>query len=143
MSAWYSVKINDQHIGMVEIQRQEPLDLSDPAAIADEVCTYTVRRDRQVVGEVKHRYGDKVWKLNALAAALIANVDASKPPPCPACGDEVDEVTYSAGRFEEIGAATEAVGVAVPCRCRLSADEWTALRAALARAIDARKALAS
>lgn len=66
-------------IGTLEIQRHEPLDLTDPAAIVDVVSTYTVRLDGQDRGTVRHRYGDGAWVLLAKAAALVAGVRLAAP----------------------------------------------------------------
>jgi hypothetical protein len=73
MALWFDVNINSQRIGTIDIQRREPLDLTDPASIQDAVCTYVVRRDGDLVGTVRHRYGDGVWVLLVIATDLIAN----------------------------------------------------------------------
>lgn len=72
MALWFYLSINDQRIGVVGIRRREPLDLTDPAAIAHVESTYDVRRDEVLVGQVRHVYGHGAWKLLALAADLIA-----------------------------------------------------------------------
>ena len=64
--------INGCDVGFVEVRRVDPVDVAVPDA--DVVCTYDVRRDGCVVGQVKHRYGDGVWQLAASATALIAEV---------------------------------------------------------------------
>ena len=68
MALWFSLKVNADKIGLMEIRRREDLNLHDPAAIADVVCTYRVIVDGVHVAEVRHRYGDGAWKLVALAA---------------------------------------------------------------------------
>jgi hypothetical protein len=73
MALWFNLKINEQCIGGVEVQRREPLDLSDPSAIADTWSTYDVRRDGVLVGQVRHVYGHGAWKLLSLASDLIAS----------------------------------------------------------------------
>ncbi len=73
MALWLRLMANADPIGVVEIQRREVLDLADPA-VADAVSTYDVRRDREQVGTVTHRYGDGAWVLLAKAAALVAAV---------------------------------------------------------------------
>jgi hypothetical protein len=72
MALWFNLKINEQCIGGVEVQRREPLDLSDPSAIQHEVCTYDVFLDGCRLGSVRHRYGAGAWRLLAAAADLIA-----------------------------------------------------------------------
>jgi hypothetical protein len=72
MAVWFHLNINDTVIGMVEIRRRQPLDLTDQAGIQDVVSIYTVSRDHRKVGEVQHRYGDGAWRLVAAAADLIA-----------------------------------------------------------------------
>lgn len=76
MALWFELRINAQGIGLVQIQRREPLDLGDPSAIRDAVSTYTVMHDHVYVGTIRHRYGDGAMRLVALATALIA--DASE-----------------------------------------------------------------
>lgn len=76
MAMWFRLRINAEHIGMVEVRRQEHLDLTNQAAIQDAVSTYSVFRDGQPIGSVKHRYGDGAWKLLALTADLIVEEDA-------------------------------------------------------------------
>lgn len=76
MALWFNLRINDERIGVVEIQRRELLDLSDPAAIANEWCTYDVLRDEQLIGQVRHMYGHGAWRLLALASNLLANEPA-------------------------------------------------------------------
>lgn len=78
MSLWFLLNINNQCIGRLDVQRQDDLDLSDPAAIADVVSTYTVRVDELDRAEVRHRYGDGAWVLvrRALNAAFPV-VDAT------------------------------------------------------------------
>lgn len=71
MALWFDLKINHEHIGTVEIRRREHLDITDRAAIADVVSTYTVRQSGHLIGEVRHRYGDGAWRLLALATNLI------------------------------------------------------------------------
>lgn len=75
MALWFELKVNAERIGVVEIRRLEHLDLTDPAAIADAVSTYEIRRDEQVIGSLMHRYGDGAWRLLAEAADLIATED--------------------------------------------------------------------
>jgi hypothetical protein len=75
MSVWFDLRINRGLIGTVEIRRVEDLNISDPAAVADVVSTYEVSRDGVLVGTVRHRYGDRAWRLLASAAHLIAAVD--------------------------------------------------------------------
>lgn len=71
MALWFELKVNHDHIGTVEIRRREHLDLTDRAAIASAWCTYTVRQNGHLIGEVRHRYGDGAWRLLALATDLI------------------------------------------------------------------------
>jgi hypothetical protein len=75
MAVHFILRINGAEIGGVEIQRAEPLDFNDPA-VADAVCAYDVRHDGQLVGQVRHRYGDDAYRLVSLATALIAEEDA-------------------------------------------------------------------
>lgn len=70
---WFELRANREHLGTVEIQRREPLDLTNQAGIQDAVCTYDVRTDGRAVGTVRHRYGDGKWRLLARAAELIAD----------------------------------------------------------------------
>ena len=63
MSLWFALHVNDQPIGLCDIQRHEQLDLSDRGAIADVVSTYTVRIDGEERAQVRHRYGDGAWEL--------------------------------------------------------------------------------
>lgn len=72
MALWFDLNINEQRIGTVEIRRKEHLDLSNAAAIANVWSTYDVRRDGELIGQVRHMYGDGAWKLLALVADLIA-----------------------------------------------------------------------
>jgi hypothetical protein len=81
MSLWFDLNINDQRIGDVDIQRVEPLDVSDPVAIADVVSAYTVRRNGVPIGTVHHRYGDGAWRLLVLAANCIDIHDAAMRHP--------------------------------------------------------------
>jgi hypothetical protein len=76
MAVWFGLNSSAERIGDVVIRRVEPLDLADPAAIQDVVSTYEVSRDGLLVGTVKHRYGDKAYRLVSLATALIAEEDA-------------------------------------------------------------------
>lgn len=71
MALWFELKVNHDLIGTVEIRRQQHLDLTNPAAVADVVSTYTVRQNGHLIGEVDHRYGDGAWRLLALATELI------------------------------------------------------------------------
>lgn len=80
MALWFDLNINAETIGHVEIRRREALDLRNPAAIADVWSTYDVRRDGLLVGQVRHRYGDRAWKLLALACSLINTTDATREP---------------------------------------------------------------
>ena len=73
MAVWFNLNINDERLGRVEIRRVERLDLTDQAAIQNTVSTYEVFRDGRRVGSLKHRYGDRVWRLLAKAADLIAD----------------------------------------------------------------------
>lgn len=77
MSLWFPLHVNDQTIGFCDIKRQEYLDLSDSAAIADLVSTYTVRIDGYKRAEVRHRYGDGAWML--VLRAMEALRDEVKP----------------------------------------------------------------
>lgn len=72
MALWFQLKVNTELLGTVEIRRCTTLDLADPAAIADVISTYTVRRDTAYVGTVQHRYGDGAWKLLAAVTSLLA-----------------------------------------------------------------------
>lgn len=72
MSLWFDVHVNLDKIGSFEARRHEPLDLADPAQIADEVCTYTIRIDGETVGTVRHRYGDGAWALVRAGLTLAA-----------------------------------------------------------------------
>lgn len=76
MSLWFVLRIGNTVIGDMEIRRQEELDISDPAAVADEVCTYKVEVDGAEIGEVHHRYGDGAW---ALAGRAIALYESDEP----------------------------------------------------------------
>lgn len=78
MSLHFILSVNGNRLGTVNIRRQDPLDLTDPEAIADEVCTYDVSLDYQPIGTVDHRYGDGAWALVAVAADLIAEDIAHK-----------------------------------------------------------------
>lgn len=73
MALWFDLNINGRLIGEVEIQRREPLDLTDQAAIQDAVSTYDVFNRGRLIGQVRHRYGDGAWRLLAIAAALLAD----------------------------------------------------------------------
>lgn len=72
MALWFRLRCNDEHLGTCVIQRTEHLDLSDPAAIADEVCTYTVTIDGKAEILVEHRYGDGAWELVRKALEAVA-----------------------------------------------------------------------
>ncbi len=77
----FDLRINGSLLSRIEVQRREHLNLSDPASIADVVSTYEVRLDGRVVGEVKHRYGDRAPTLARLALELIekeSNAQASR-----------------------------------------------------------------
>lgn len=91
MALWFNLRINRSGIGMVEIRRREDLDISNSAAIQDAVSTYDVFRDEEQIGTVEHRYGDRAWKLLALATDLLAKEDAGRlrcqEPTCPDYGD--------------------------------------------------------
>ena len=78
MSLWLNLNIGTKTIGFMEIQRQEHLDLSDKAAIADVVSTYKVTVGDQLVGEVRHRYGDGAWTLLRLAVTLYDQVGSER-----------------------------------------------------------------
>src|SRR5690349_20576276 len=71
MALWFNLNCNDERIGQVEIRRREHLGLSNPPGIRDAVSTYDLRRDGELVGAVKHRYGDGAGRLLGLAADLI------------------------------------------------------------------------
>lgn len=75
MSLVANLFINWDCIGQMEIQRLRHLDLSDKAAIADEVCEYQVFVDGKPVCCVTHRYGDGAWALAAKAMAAYAEGD--------------------------------------------------------------------
>ena len=75
MAVWFDLRLNAERLGAVEIRRREPLDLTDPAAIANTWSTYDVRRDGVLVGQVRHVYGHGAWHLLALATGLIAQED--------------------------------------------------------------------
>jgi len=72
VAVWFEVNINSQYIGDVEIRRREKLDLGDQAAIQDVVSTYLVTLNGMHMGDVRHRYGDGVWRLIAIATEIIA-----------------------------------------------------------------------
>jgi hypothetical protein len=75
MSLWAELRVGTVYVGFLEIQRAEHLDLSDKAAIADTVNTYNVFKDNNLVGTVKHRYGDGAWKLFQLAVNILPDDD--------------------------------------------------------------------
>jgi hypothetical protein len=83
MSLWVILHAGDERIGLLDCQRQEHLDLSDKAAIADAVCTYAIRLDGELIGVIRHRYGAGAWKLLAAAARLAARHQKRKPPASP------------------------------------------------------------
>lgn len=91
MALWFKLRANRQCLGTVEIRRREDLDITDQAAIQDAVSTYDVYQDDEKIGTVRHRYGDRAWKLLALATELLAKEDAERPrcmePTCPDYGD--------------------------------------------------------
>lgn len=63
MSLWFVLKVNNlPGIGTFEAQRQEHLDLTDPAVV-DTVPTYRILINGESVGTVRHRYGDGAWEL--------------------------------------------------------------------------------
>ncbi len=74
MALWFRLHLNDEQIGVAEVQRRDVLDLADPAT-ADAVSTYVVRLDGRTVGTLTHRYGNGAWSLVAKAADLIAGVE--------------------------------------------------------------------
>jgi hypothetical protein len=74
MALWFHLNVNAERLGTVEIQRRV-LDLTDPAAIQDAVCTYDVSRDGRPVDTVTHRYGDGAMRLVAIATDPIASTD--------------------------------------------------------------------
>jgi hypothetical protein len=55
-------------IGMFIAQRQEDLDLA--VDNADVVNTYTITINGEIIGEVRHRYGDGGWRLVELGLEL-------------------------------------------------------------------------
>lgn len=79
MALWCWLNVNDQRIGLLDIQRHESLDLTDREAVADVVSTYTVRIDGVERATVRHRYGDGAWALlrTALAAAVPDPAEAT------------------------------------------------------------------
>jgi hypothetical protein len=82
MAIWFDLCLNNTTLGLIEIQRIDKLDLSDPDAIANAVCTYIVRLDGLTVGTVQHRYGDGVFPLITIAANLLAErVERVSPRP--------------------------------------------------------------
>jgi hypothetical protein len=72
VALWFDLNINAHTLGLVEIQRLDDLDLRDPEAIADKVCTYLVRFDHIDIGYVQHRYGDGAFRLAEIACGLLA-----------------------------------------------------------------------
>ncbi len=78
MSLVANLFVNWNCIGQMEIQRLRYLDLSDKAAIADEVCEYQVSVDGKPACRVTHRYGDGAWVLLATAAAAYAEGDKAR-----------------------------------------------------------------
>ena len=77
MSLWFTVHINVERLGLVEVRRLEHLDLTDQSAIQDAVSTYDVRLNGALMGTVRHRYGDGdgAFRLTSLATDLIARHD--------------------------------------------------------------------
>lgn len=71
MGMWFTLGINSRKLAEVTIHRLEALDVTDPHAVRDEVCTYEVNYNGQKLGTVQHRYGDGKWSLLQLAAGLI------------------------------------------------------------------------
>lgn len=78
MSLWFPLNINDERIGVAEITRREFLDLTDRAAIANQVCTYLVRINDVDHGTVRHRYGDGAWALARAALATAFPSDQTR-----------------------------------------------------------------
>lgn len=74
MALWFDLRIGTERLGTVEIRRQEPFDLADPA-INEQWFTYTVRRDGRLVGRVRHYYAHGAWALLELASSLLAEDD--------------------------------------------------------------------
>lgn len=73
MSLWARVNVNADRVGLIEVQRDEHLDLTgDRAQVDAAVCSYTVRLDGREIGKVRHRYGDRAWRLLAKACDLTA-----------------------------------------------------------------------
>jgi hypothetical protein len=78
MSMWFLLYVNEAAIGSFEAQRHEPLDLTDRAALADAVCTYTIRVDGRDIGTVRHRYGDGAWQLARAGLDLLTGDTARR-----------------------------------------------------------------
>ncbi len=77
----FDLRINGNLLSRIEVQRREHLDLSDRDAIADVVSTYNVRLNGRMIGQVRHRYGDRAPTLARLALELIekeSNAQASR-----------------------------------------------------------------
>ncbi len=77
MTLWFDLNSNSHRIGAVEIKRLEEID--GTPATADTWSTYEVRRDGQLIGQVRHLFPAGWWKLLALAASLIAEHDNHRP----------------------------------------------------------------
>jgi len=71
MSLWFDAHVNTEMIGRISVRRLRYLDLTDKAAIADEVSDYEVRLDGKPAGQVSHRYGDGAWVLLHKALGVI------------------------------------------------------------------------
>jgi hypothetical protein len=63
VSLWFDLRVGRNVIGRMEIRRTRYLDLTDKAAIADEVSVYEITIDDEPRGTVEHRYGDGAWTL--------------------------------------------------------------------------------
>lgn len=74
MAMWFDLRVGTEHVGGIEIRRQEPFDLTDPA-INEQWFTYNVRRDGRLVGQVRHVYGHGAWRLLELVSSLLAEDD--------------------------------------------------------------------
>ena len=77
MALWFDLNIGANRLGTVEVRRQEPFDLTDPA-VNEQWFTYNVRRDGELIGQVRHLYAHGAWQLLSLVSALLAADDQTR-----------------------------------------------------------------
>lgn len=74
MSLWFELCIQSKALGLIEIIRQDPIDLTDPDIDAENmVCTYRVTLDGVHAGNVTHCRADGALALAGKATLMLAD----------------------------------------------------------------------